>query len=86
MDFKEVRKQHVKAMHEIVTQFCNDENLIMFWLSEGCPDCPQEDDFDFIADDIKCYTDTVNVFNSIMVHELTNGKEETPLIKVDEEN
>lgn len=82
MDFKEVRKQHVKVMHEIVTQFCNDENLIMLWLSYGCPDCPQEDDFDFIADDIECYTDAVNIFNSIMVNELSGGEVETPQIQV----
>ena len=65
MDSKEVKKKHIKAMHKIATQFCNDENLIiMFWLSEGCPDCPQEDDFDFIADDIECYADTANVYGT----------------------
>lgn len=80
MDFKEVRKQHVKVMHEMVTQLCNDENLIMLWLSYGCPDCPQEDDFEFIASGPD-YIDTINLFNSIMANEISNGEFKTTKIK-----
>lgn len=81
MKFQKIREQHVKIMHEMVTQLCNDEKLVMLWLSYGCPDNPQEDDFEFIASDPDNYIDTINLFNSIMANEISDGEFETTMIK-----
>ena len=44
----ESRKAQLKAMHEVMCN-TNDEGLYMRWISLGVPDCPTEDDFEFIA-------------------------------------
>lgn len=57
----ESRTAQLKAMHEVMCN-ANDENLYMIWISLGVPDCPTEDDFEFIAGSDETYNETVDLF------------------------
>ena len=41
----------LQTMHEFVINKFNDEENIMEWLTYGVPDCPDESDYEFIAED-----------------------------------
>ena len=58
---KESRVKQLKAMHEVMIN-ANNENIYMSWISCGVPDCPQEDDYEFIAEDDENYNDIVDLF------------------------
>ena len=55
----------LKQMHLTVTNEFNDEENIMTWLTLGVPDCPNEDDFEFIAGDDENYNETVALFHRL---------------------
>lgn len=57
----ESRINQLKAMHEVMCN-ANNENLYMTWISLGVPDCPTEDDFEFIAESDETYNETVDLF------------------------
>ena len=57
----ESRKAQLKAMHEVMCN-ANDEGLYMTWISLGVPDCPTEDDFEFIAESDETYNETIDLF------------------------
>lgn len=61
------RIELLKAMHEIVLHM-NHEGAYMKWIYI-VPDCPEEDDFEFIAetenlfkDAVECFKDTMKIF------------------------
>ena len=58
---KESRIAQLKAMHEVMIN-ANDESIYVSWISCGVPDCPQEDDFEFIAEDNEEYNEVVDLF------------------------
>ena len=57
----EFRIAQLKAMHNVICK-ANDETLYMSWITCGVPDCPQDDDFEFIAEDDERYNETVDLF------------------------
>ena len=58
---KESRIKQLKAMHEVMIN-ANDENIYMSWISCGVPDCPREDDYEFIAEDNEEYNEVIDLF------------------------
>lgn len=57
----EQRIEQLKHMHELMT-LSNDENIYMTWICCGVPDCPMEDDFEFIAEDDERYNEVFDLF------------------------
>lgn len=53
--------EFIKALNEIIIGL-GDEDLIEPWLMCGVPDCPSEEDFEFIANNQKSFDETVNLF------------------------
>ena len=58
---KKARMSQLKAMHEVMIN-ANDESIYMTWISGGVPDCPCEDDYEFIAESDNEYNETVDLF------------------------
>jgi hypothetical protein len=56
------RIELLKAMHNFVITEFSDEDNIFCWLANGVPDCPQEDDFEFIAEDDEFFDEHVEWF------------------------
>lgn len=65
---KEVRIKQLKAMHELMT-LANDEEIYMAWITLGVPDCPMEDDFEYIAEDDESYNETCDLFARLIKDE-----------------
>lgn len=57
----EGRIEQLKAMHEVMLN-ASSENIYMSWITCGVPDCPLEDDYEFIAEDDERYNETVDLF------------------------
>lgn len=57
----EQRIEQLKHMHELMA-LANNESIYMKWITLGVPDCPMEDDFEFIAEDNDRYNETVDLF------------------------
>ena len=56
------RIELLKEMHNfVITEFSIEDN-IMCWLRNCVPDCPQEDDFEFIAEDDERFDEHVEWF------------------------
>lgn len=62
---KKVRIMLLEQMHSTVINEFDDEENIMVWLMLGVPDCPSEDDFEFIAEDDENFNETVALFNRL---------------------
>ena len=58
---KNLRVKQLKAMHSLMCN-ANDENIYMSWICCGVPDCPQDDDFEYIAEDDELYNETCDLF------------------------
>lgn len=58
---KKARMSQLKAMHEVMIN-ANDENIYMSWITCGVPDCPSDDDYEFIAEDDENYNEVVDLF------------------------
>ena len=58
---KEMRIRQLKAMHELMCA-ANDETIYMSWIICGVPDCPTEDDFEYIAEDEESYNECFDLF------------------------
>ena len=64
----------LQTMHEFVINKFNDEENIMEWLTYGVPDCPNESDYEFIAEDEKNFNETVDLFQKLKKREgINNG-------------
>lgn len=59
------RIDQLKAMHKVMVN-SNDENLYMFWIAGGVPDCPTDDDFEFMAEDDECYNEACDLFADLV--------------------
>lgn len=57
----ESRVIQLKLMHELMRN-ANDEEIYMTWIMTGVPDEPQEDDFEWIAEDDQAYEDCFDLF------------------------
>lgn len=58
---KESRVAQLKAMHKLMCM-ANDEEIYMTWIMMGVPDEPQEDDFEWIAEDDQAYEECFDLF------------------------
>lgn len=64
----------LETMHEFVINKFNDEENIMEWLTYGVPDCPNESDYEFIAEDEENFNETVDLFQRLKKREgINNG-------------
>lgn len=61
----------LKAQHEII-KYMNNEEAYMEWINI-VPDCPQDDDFEFIAEDEELFADAMECFKNIMNLYLDDG-------------
>lgn len=61
----------LKAQHEIIVHM-NNEEAYMEWINI-VPDCPQDDDFEFIAEDDELFANAMECFKSIMDTYLDDG-------------
>lgn len=61
----EMRINFLKQMHEYVRFHINDENAYMTWILI-VPDEPQEDDFEFIANDEDLWTSACSTFGKLV--------------------
>ena len=55
------RVEFIKALNEIVLGL-GDEELIESWLMNGVPDCPTDEDFEFIAQNQESFNEAINCF------------------------
>ena len=55
------RMAQLKAMHELMCN-ANNELIYMSWITTGVPDCPSEDDFQYIATDDDSYNECFDLF------------------------
>lgn len=55
-------KERICWLKRMNTKVCNgdDENDWLSWITYCVPDCPLEDDFEYIADDEELFTDCVD--------------------------
>lgn len=60
------RVYFLKAMNDIILTTTNDEELIYWWLTECVPDCPLEDDFEYIAEDTELFELCRKIFSRII--------------------
>lgn len=64
----------LQTMHEFVINKFDDEENIMEWLTYGVPDCPNESDYEFIAEDEENFNETVDLFQRLKKREgINNG-------------
>lgn len=59
------RMYFLKAMNDIILTTTDDEELIYWWLEECIPDCPSEDDFEYIAEDTELFELCRKIFSRI---------------------
>lgn len=57
---KQARVNQLKAMHELMCE-ANDEEIYITWIYL-VPDCPSEEDFDYIAMDDSLYNEVFDLF------------------------
>lgn len=62
---RDMRINFLKQMHEYIQFHINDENAYMIWILI-VPDDPQEDDFEFIAEDEELWTSACTTFGKII--------------------
>ena len=58
---KDLRIKQLKAMHKVI-QSANAEGIYMSWVMGWIPDCPDEEDFESVAEDDENYNETVDLF------------------------
>lgn len=61
----ETRVKQLKLMHQLMCT-TNDEGLYITWVSVGVPDCPQDDDFELIAEDNDAYNNICELFTRLV--------------------
>lgn len=66
-----IRLNNVKLMHETMMSM-NNENAYMAWIYE-MPDCPNEDDFEWFAEDEDRYMELYNYFVKLLKRYAKDG-------------
>jgi hypothetical protein len=67
----EIRLNNVKLMHETMLDM-NNEDAYMAWIWE-MPDCPNEDDFEWFAEDEDRYMELYNYFMKLLKRYAKDG-------------
>lgn len=55
------RVEILKAMHTLM-QHASNENIYWHWVTLGPPDEPDDDDFEYIAEDNENYNEVIDLF------------------------
>lgn len=53
--------EFIKALNELVLGL-GDEDHLDYWFTYGVPDCPSDEDFEFIASNEESFDEVVNCF------------------------
>lgn len=69
---KEERKEVLRSMHHLISEL-NNENAYLEWISVAVPDCPSDDDYEFIAEDEDCFVEAINAFKYIWDKYISDG-------------
>lgn len=62
---KEQRIDLLKRMNRAIIDK-GDEEIWMAWIMYAIPDCPQEEDYDFIASDEDSFKETLELYERLM--------------------
>lgn len=62
-----IRVNTLKDMNKFILENIYDEELIFYWLEQGVPDCPSDDDFYFIAENDEEWERVCSIFGKIVL-------------------
>ena len=81
------RIRQLKAMHELMILANDEEEITMTWLTYGVPDCPTENDYEFIAEDDIAFDECFDLFIKLIAEKnyLQKGRYKHEYYKRDEE-
>lgn len=65
---KERRINLLKDMHEYIIDKIGDEEVYLTWATYGVPDEPQEDDFEYIAENETLWNETLEIFRHLALN------------------
>ena len=71
-EIKKEREKVVRSMHTLILEL-NNEGAYEEWISVAVPDCPSDEDYEFIAEDEDCFVTTVNAFKHIWKTYISDG-------------
>lgn len=71
-EIKKEREKVVRSMHTLILEL-NNEDAYEEWISVAVPDCPCDEDYEFIAEDEDCFVTTVNAFKRIWKTYISDG-------------
>lgn len=71
-EIKKEREEVVRSMHTLIFEL-NNEDAYLEWISVAVPDCPNDEDYEFIAEDEDCFVTTVNAFKRIWKTYISDG-------------
>lgn len=63
---KERRINLLKDMHEYIIDKIGDEEVYLAWVTDGVPDEPTQDDYEYIAENESAWNETVEVFRYLV--------------------
>ena len=64
-----IRINLLKEMHRYIINM-NDESIYKAWTSLGVPDCPQEDEYEFIATHSGLWYEVVSIFKTLTIRDI----------------
>ena len=62
---KKARIKQLMTMHLFMLN-ANDESIYLSWVALGVPDCPSEDDYEFIAENDETYKECCDLFRELV--------------------
>ena len=67
---EEMRASRLNLVHQMHTYIINtgDEDIYDIWNTDGIPDCPCEEDFEFFADDPAEFKELCILFGKLTCH------------------
>lgn len=66
------RIDFLKSLH-LIMMHMNNEGAYLEWIEVGVPDCPNEDDYEYIAQDDVSFNDCINEFERITQEYISDG-------------
>lgn len=72
-EMKTLKMNLLGGMHEYIRHL-NDENAYEEWIVDGVPDCPSEDDLEYIAEHDTSFADCCRLFGSIVKQYINDGE------------
>lgn len=65
---EEIRNLRLQLTHQMHNYIMNtgDENIYAVWMTEGIPDCPSEEDFEYYANDPFEFRELCELFGQLV--------------------